>query len=87
MFLLFFLFRCSTFRASFEQLLARSQRRAEALPGGGSLGRSLSRSLTGGLSDHREKPTLKEIQENDAKNLSTDDTPRSSLRVSSVCYN
>lgn len=74
-------------RASFEHLLARSQRRAEAFPGGGSLGRSLSRSLTGGLSDHRDKPTLKEIQENDAKTLSTDDTPRSSLRVSSVCYN
>lgn len=85
-FLFYFSSRCSTFRASFEQLLGRNQRRAERFLSGGSLGRSLSRSLAGGLADQRERATLKEIQENETKAITNDDNRRSSLRVSSVCY-
>lgn len=71
-------------RASFEELFGKNERRMERVLRGGSLGRSLSRSLGGGLYDHSDKPCVKEMQEFEDKFLSTEDSSRVSLRVSSL---
>lgn len=82
-----------TVRAAFEHFVrvsAAERRRAERLLGGGSLGRSFSRSYGTGLSERRSPPTnvqplTSPIQEN-ITSITDKDKRRASLRVSMQCF-